>query len=147
ERFYADGDFAFRQVVNSDGSVQAIDYDGTGHITQFATRYVDGSFDQFTFDPAGSVAGETIRHVDGSRDIYRYGITGKDYSSQHVVNDASGHSILIEQFHADGALAVKQTVDSSGVKTLDQYDGSGHVVQETVTQKDGSYVQSGYASD
>jgi Ca2+-binding RTX toxin-like protein len=147
ERFLADGDLAFRQVVNGDGSVASTDYDGAGHITQFATRYADGSFDQFTFNGIGSVTGETIRHADGSRDIYSYDIAGKDYASQHVVNDVSGRSVLIEQFHLDGTPALRQTVDSHGVKTLDQYDGLGHMAQQTVVQSDGSYVQSGYASD
>jgi Ca2+-binding RTX toxin-like protein len=147
ERFFADGNLAFRQAVNSDGSVDSGNYDDAGHLMQFATRYVDGSFDQFTFDAAGSKTGETVRHADGSRDTYSYDIAGKDYTSQHVVNDASGLSTLIEQFHADGTLALKQTVDAGGVKTLDQYDSVGHLAQETVTQKDGSYAQSGYASD
>jgi hypothetical protein len=44
-------------------------------------------------------------------------------------------------------LVSKQTVDAGGVKTLDQYDSLGHVVQETVTQKDGSYLLSSYATD
>ncbi len=42
---------------------------------------------------------------------------------------------------------MKQTVDASGAKLLDQYDSLGHIVQETLTQKDGSYLQSSYASD
>jgi len=42
---------------------------------------------------------------------------------------------------------LKQTVDASGAKLLDQYDSLGHIVQETLTQKDGSYLQSSYASD
>jgi hypothetical protein len=147
ERFFADGDLAFRQAVNSDGSVDSADYDAAGHLTQFATRHVDGSFDQFNFDASGAITHETIRHADGSRDLYSYGITGKDYTSQHVTNDSSGHSVLIEDFRADGSLTLKQTVDAGGVKTLDQYDSHGHIVQETVAQKDGSYLQSSYASD
>jgi len=147
ERFYADGDLAFRQTVNSDSSVHSIEYDGTGHVTQFATRYVDGAFDQFTFDPTGLVTGETSRHADGSRDIFSYGITGQNYSSQHVINDPSGHSVLIEQFHSDGTLALRQTVDAGGVKILAQYDALGHIARETTIQKDGSHVQSDYTSD
>jgi Ca2+-binding RTX toxin-like protein len=147
ERFFADGDLAFRQAINGDGSVTSADYDTSGHLTRFATSYVDGSFDQFSFNASGSETGETIRHADGSRDISSFEIVGKDYTSQHIVNDPSGHSLLIENFHADGSLALKQTVDAGGVKTLDQYDSLGHLTQETVTQKDGSYLQSGYASD
>jgi len=147
ERFFADGDLAFRQAVNSDGSVASSDYDAAGHLTTFATRYVDGSFDQFNFEPSGAEAGETVRHADGSRDIYSYGVVGKDYTSQHTINDASGHSVLIEDYRADGSLTLKQTVDAGGVKTLDQYDSLGRVVQETVTQKDGSLLQSSNASD
>ncbi len=147
ERFFADGDLAFRQAVNSDGSVSSAGYDAAGHLTAFATKYVDGSFDQLNFNTSGAETGETIRHADGSRDIYSYGIVGKDYTSQHTVNDASGHSVLIEDYRTDGSLTLKQTVDAGGVKTLDQYDSLGHVVQETVTQKDGSFLQSSYAPD
>jgi len=147
ERFFADGNLAFRQTANSDGSVDSTNYDAAGHLMQFAARYVDGSVDQFTFNASGSETSEIVRHADGSRDIYGYDIAGKDYTSQHTVNDSSGHSVLIEDFRADGSLTLKQTVDASGVKTLDQYDGLGHVVQETVTQKDGSVAQSSYASD
>ncbi|MDR3489136.1 MAG: hypothetical protein P4M05_30080 [Bradyrhizobium sp.] len=147
ERFLADGDLAFRQAVNSDDSVSSADYDAAGHLTAFATKYVDGSFDQLNFNTSGAETGETIRHADGSRDIYRYDVVGKDYTSQHTVNDASGHSVLIEDYRADGSLTLKQTVDAGGVKTLDQYDSLGHVVQQTVTQKDGSFLQSSYAPD
>jgi Ca2+-binding RTX toxin-like protein len=147
ERFFANGDLAFRQTVNSDGSVDSANYDAEGYRTQFATSYVDGSFDQFTFNASGFKTSETIQHADGSRDIYSSGITGKDYTSQHVINDPSGQSVLIEDFRADGSLTLKQTVDASDVKTLDQYDSLGHIVQHTVIQKDGSYLQSSYAPD
>jgi len=147
ERFFANGDLAFRQTVNSDGSVDSANYNAAGYRTQFATSYVDGSFDQFRFNASGFKTSETIGHADGSRDIYSYDIAGEDYTSQHVVNDSSGHSVLIEDFRADGSLTLKQTVDASGVTTLDQYDSLGHIVQHTVIQKDGSYDQSSYASD
>ena len=135
------------QSINSDGSINSVGYDSDGHIVQFATRYTDGSFDQLTFDTSGNKTGETIRHADGSRDIYSYDIGGQNDTSQHVTTDASGHSTLIEQLHADGTLALKQTVDANGVKTLDQYDSLSHLAEETVTQKDGAYVQSSYASN
>jgi YD repeat-containing protein len=147
ERFFSDGDLAFRQTVNGDSSVHSASYDAEGHLLDFLRRFADGSFDRFTYDASGSLTGETIRHADGSRDVYSYGIAGKAYASQHVISDPSGHSVLIEQFHADGTLALKQTVDASGVRTLVQYDQSGHIAQQTVTQPDGSYVQSSYAAD
>jgi RTX calcium-binding nonapeptide repeat (4 copies) len=134
------------QSVNSDGSINSVQYDSEGHLIQFATRYLDGSFDQITFDTSGNEIGETIRHADGSRDIYTFGTAGNAIS-QHVTTDALGHSTLIEQADADGTPHLKQTVDANGVKTLDQYDSLSHLVQETVAQKDGSYVQSNYASD
>jgi hypothetical protein len=147
ERFFANGDLAFRQTVSNDGAVVRADYDAAGYPTLIATSYLDGSVDQFTFNGSGSKTSETVRHADGSRDIYGYGIVGQDYTSQHVVNDASGHSTLIEDFRGDGSLTQKQTVDAGGVKTLDQFDGLGHLIQETVSQNDGSLVQSRYASD
>ena len=147
ERFFADGDLAFRQTVNGDNSVDSTSYDAEGHLLNFLKRFADGSFDQFTYDASGSQTGETIRHTDGSRDVYSFGIVGKEYTSQHVISNYSGHSMLIEQFHADGTLALKQTVDAGGVRTLVQYDQSGHIAQQTVTQTDGSYVQSSYAVD
>jgi len=147
ERFLGDGALGFRQVVNDDGSINSSNYDSAGHLIQFATKYADGSFDQFTFDASGSQTGEIIRHADGSRDIYYYGVTARDYVSQHIANDPSGHSLLIENYRVDGSLTLKQVVDATGVKTLDQYDSLGHIVQETVTQRDGSYVQTNFATD
>lgn len=147
ERFFADGDLAFRQVARGDGSVNASDYDGAGHLTKFATSHADGAWQQFTFDAAGYETGEITRLADGSRDIHTYEITGKDYTSEHVVRDAAGHSSLIEQFHDNGTLALKQTMSADGVRTLDQYDSGGQMMQQTVTQKDGSFVQSNYALD
>ncbi|WP_445487744.1 glycoside hydrolase family 113 [Rhodopseudomonas sp. RCAM05734] len=147
ERFFGDGDLAFRQVVNSDGSVSASDYDAGGHLIKFATSHGDGAWQQFTFDATGFETGEITRHADGSRDIHSFGITGKDYTSEHAVRDAAGHSSLIEQFHDNGTLALKQTVSADGVRTLDQYDSRGQMTQQTVMQKDGSFVQSKYALD
>jgi hypothetical protein len=63
------------------------------------------------------------------------------------VTDASGHSVLVEQYRTDGSLMTTQTVDASGVKTLDQFDTLGHLVQETVTQTSGAYLQTNYRSD
>jgi len=99
----------------------------------------DGSLLQSSYASDGTLTAETLRHADGSRDIHSYDVAGKDYTSQHTVNDASGHSVLIEDYRADGSLTLKQIVDAGGVKTLDQYDSLGHVVQETVTQKDGLF--------
>jgi hypothetical protein len=147
ERFFGDGDLAFRQVTAGDGSVNASDYDAAGHLIKFATSHSDGSSEQFTFNAAGYETGEISRHVDGSRDIHTYGITGKDYTTEHVVRDAADHSALIEQFHDDGTLALKQTMSAEGVRTLDQYDSGGQMIRQTVTQKDGSFVQSNYALD
>jgi hypothetical protein len=143
----ATGGLAFTQVVNGNGSIVRADYDAAGHLTQFATSYVDGSFDQFTFNASGLETSETIRHADGSRDIYNYGIVGEGYTSQHTLSDSLGHSVAIEDYRADGSLILKQTVDASGIKTVDQYDSLGHTIEVTVTQKDGSYVQSTYAAD
>src|SRR5439155_958364 len=147
ERFFSDGDLAFRQTVNGDSSVDSATYDAEGHLLSFLSRFVDGSFDQFAYAAAGALTGETVRQADGSRDIYSYGIVGKEYSSQHVVSDSAGHSVLIERFHSDGTLALKQTVDVHGARTLDKYDQAGHLVQETVTRGNGSYLQSNYAPD
>ena len=97
-----------------------------------------------TPDGAGHI---TVRHADGSRDVYTSGVTGKDYVSQHTLMDSAGHSVLIENFRGDGVMVLKQVVDAGSVVTLDRYDSPGHVVQETVTQKDGSYLQSVYAPD
>jgi Ca2+-binding RTX toxin-like protein len=146
ERFFANGDLAFRLIVNSDGSVKSANYDAAGHLTQTTTNYVDGSVDQFTFNASGSTSSETIQHADGSRDVYSYGIVGMDYTSLHTLSDPSGHRVLMEEFRSDGTLALKQT-NASGVTTLDQYDSVGHLARETVKQTDGSYVQSSYASD
>jgi RTX calcium-binding nonapeptide repeat (4 copies) len=135
------------QSIHSDGSINHVEYDRDGHLVQFATRHADGSFDQFTFDTSGNETGETTCHPDGSRDGYDHDFTGQNGISQHVTADASGHGTLTEQFHTDGTLALKQAVNANGVKTLDQYDSLGHIAEEIVTQTDGAYVRSSYASD
>jgi hypothetical protein len=147
ERFFADGTLAFSQTVNADRSVVSASYDASGHLTQFAIQYLNGTFDQLTFDATGAQTSETVRHADGTRDIHTYGITGAAYVAQHVVTDASGHSILVEQYRTDGTLLLRQTVDGKGAVTLKQYDVSGHLSQQTVTQKDGTFVQDNYAND
>jgi hypothetical protein len=147
ERFDGDGDLTFRQVANGDGSVIRSDYDGHGHLTGLITSFTDGSFQQFVFDASGFETSAIVRHADGSRDIRDYGITGQDYTARHTVTDAAGKSVLVEGFHADGTLSMKQTVGADGVKTFDQYDRLGHLSQETVTYKDGSFLQSSYAAD
>jgi hypothetical protein len=147
ERFFADGGLAFTQALNSNGSVVDASYDDTGHLTQFATNYANGSFDQLAFNASGFETGETIRNADDSRDIYTYDIVGQDYTSQYTVADAAGHSVLIDDYRADGSLLLEQSVNASGIKTLDQYDSLGHLTEQTVTQKDGSYAVSSYASD
>jgi hypothetical protein len=145
--FRADGSLTLQQVVDASG-VQTLDqYDGLGHTVQETVTQNDGSYVQSSYASDGTLTTVTLGHADGSRDIYSSGITGKDYTSQHVINDASGHSVLIQDFRADGSLTLQQVVDASGVGTLDQYDGLGHIIQETVTQKDGSYLLSSYASD
>jgi Ca2+-binding RTX toxin-like protein len=147
ENFRGDGLVVLKQVVDASGVRTLDQYDSLGHIVQETVTQKDGSYLQSGYASDGALTTQTFRHADGSRDIYTYGILGKNYTSQHVVNDPSGHSVLIEQFHSDGSLALRQTMDADGVKTLDQYDSAGRIVQQTVTQTDGSYHQSSYAAD
>lgn len=147
ERFDANGGLVFNQIANADGSVTRSDFDGAGHRLDYITSFLDGSFQQFTFNAAGIETNATIRNADGTRDIHDYGITGQDYTMRHTVQDASGKSVLIEGFHSDGTLAMKQVVDGAGTKTFAQYDALGHLSQQTVTKTDGSFVQTGYNAD
>jgi len=147
DQYRADGSLLLQQTVDTNGVKTVNQYDDLGHLTAQTVTQTDGSYAQSTYASDGSLTGETLRHVDGSRDIYTYDITGRPYASQHVVNDASGHSILIDQYRSDGSLLLEQTVDAAGVKTLDQYDDLGHLTQQMVTQTDGSYVQSNFAAD
>jgi hypothetical protein len=147
ERFYADGDLAFRQVVNGNGVVNQSDYDGSGHLIRFSTTQTDGSLHQLTFNAAGYETNDTTRHADGARDVTDYQLVGKAYTTLHTVTDTTGHTVLSEGFRADGTAVMKQTVDADGVRELDAYDGQGHLVQQTVTQTDGTYVQSGYGAN
>ena len=147
ENFRSDGSPVLKQVVDGSG-VRTLDkYDGLGHLIQETVTQPDGSYAQAGYASDGALSTLTFRHADGSRDIYTYGIVGKNYTSQHVVNDPSGHSILIEQFASDGSLVLRQTVDADGVKTSAQYDSAGHIAQQMVTQTDGSFHQSSYAAD
>src|SRR5260370_556269 len=113
------------QVVDASGIKTLDQYDGLGHIVQQTVTQNDGSYLQSSYASDGTLIAETLGHADGSRDIYSYGIVGQDYTSQHVVNDPSGQSGLIEDFRADGSLVLKQTVDASGVPTPDTYDITG----------------------
>nr|WP_283817942.1 carbohydrate-binding domain-containing protein [Bradyrhizobium jicamae] len=148
EQFRADGSLLLKQGVDTAGVRTVDQFDGAGHLSQETITQTDGSYAQANYASDGlTLTLETFRHADGSRDIFTFGISGKDYTSQHVLNDASGHSVLIEQFRADDSLFVRQTVDAAGTKTLDQFDAAGHLAQETVTKSDGSYVQSSYDAD
>jgi hypothetical protein len=125
EDFAASGALVLKQTVDASG-VKTLDrYDDLGHMIQQTVTQTDGSYVQSSYATDGTLTGETLRHADGSRDIYNYDTTGRDYASQHILNDASGHSVLIEDFAANGSLVLKQTVDASGVKTLDSYDVTG----------------------
>jgi hypothetical protein len=146
DQYGADGSLQLQQTVDTSG--KTVDqYDDLGHLTEKTVTQTDGSYVQSTYAADGSLTGETLRHADGSRDIYSYGITGQAYASLHVVNDVSGHSILIDQYRSDGSLLLEQMVNVAGVKTLDQYDDPGHLTQQTVTQTDGTYLQSNFATD
>src|SRR5258708_16040799 len=86
----------------------------------------DVSYLQSSYASDGTLTTETLGHADGSCDIYSSGIVGQDYTSQHVANDASGHSVLIQDFRADGSLTLQQPVDPSGITTLHPYDTPSH---------------------
>lgn len=146
DRFHGDNDLVFRQVVNGDGSVSRSEYDDS-HLTSLLNSFVDRSFQHFVFDAAGFQASTTLRNADGTRDIRDYGITGQDYTSRHTVTDDSGRSVMIEGLHDDGTLAFRQTVDAAGTRTFNQYDGAGHLSQQTVGRSDGSFVQTAYKLD
>jgi hypothetical protein len=147
DQYGADGSMQLQQTVNANGVTTVNQYADLGHLTDQTVTQTDGSYAESTYAADGSLTGETLRHADGSRDIYSYDIAGRAYASQHVVNDASGHSTLIDQYRSDGSLLLEQTVNSAGVKTLDEYNYLGHLTQQTVTQTDGSYVQSNFATD
>ncbi len=156
----ADGSLVLKQTVDASGVKTLDQYDALGHIDP-GNRDANGRvFCPVQLRHGRPPTGETLRHADGSRDIYSYDIAGKDYTSQHILNDASGHSVLIEDFGANGSLVLKQTVDASGVKTLDTYDitgqaysarhdvidASGHLMATTFDNKDGSHTMTAYAS-
>jgi hypothetical protein len=130
ENFRGDGVMVLKQVVDAGGVITLDQYDGLGHVVQETVTQKDGSYLQSAYAPDGALATQTFRHADGSRDIYTYGIVGKDYTSQHVVNDPSGHTVLIEQFHSDGSLALRQTMDAGAA--------DGAPIAETARHLDGT---------
>ena len=121
ENFRGDGVMVLKQVVDASGVVTLDRYDGPGHVVQETVTQKDGSYLQSAYAPDGALATQTFRHADGSRDIYTYGIVGKDYTSQHVVNDPSGHTVLIEQFAADGTPVTEAARHFDGTR-----DATGH---------------------
>ncbi|MGY4234673.1 Ca2+-binding RTX toxin-like protein [Bradyrhizobium sp. USDA 4449] len=147
EQFHLDGTLFYRQATDSSGVTNFDQYDQAGHLVQETVKASDGSSHLFTYGSSGNVVKETIAHLDGTRDVYDYGIAGKSYTSQHTTTDASGHSVLVEQFHFDGTLFYRQATDSSGVTNFDQYDQAGHLVQETVKASDGSSQLFSYGSN
>ena len=104
EQYRTDGTLLLRQTVDGKGAVTLKQYDASGHLSQQTVTQKDGTFVQDNYAGDGSLSQETQRHADGTRDIYAYNIAGKAYASQHVVTDASGHSVLIEQYRTDGSL-------------------------------------------
>jgi Ca2+-binding RTX toxin-like protein len=121
ENFRGDGVMVLKQVVDASGVITLDRYDGPGHVVQETVTQKDGSYLQSAYAPDGALATQTFRHADGSRDIYTYGIVGKDYTSQHVVNDPSGHTVLVEQFAADGAPVAETARHFDGTR-----DATGH---------------------
>ncbi|MDB5501170.1 MAG: hypothetical protein JWR89_1072, partial [Tardiphaga sp.] len=146
EGFRADGSAVMKQTVDASGIKHLDQYDALGHVTQQTVTQKDGSYTQSNYAADGDLTSETQRHADGTRDITTYEISGKDYTSLHVVRDAGGVSVLTEGFRDDGSLALKQTMNE-GVRSLGLYDERGHLSELTVTQKDGSFLQSSYAAD
>ncbi|MGY3607106.1 MULTISPECIES: glycoside hydrolase family 113 [unclassified Bradyrhizobium] len=147
EQFRTDGSLLLTQSIDMNG-VRTLDrYDASMHLVEETVTQTDGAYQQSTYAADGSLAAEILRHADGSRDVFNFNFVDKPYASQHVLSDAAGHSLLVEQFRDDGSLWLKQMVDAAGVKTLDLYDTAGHVTLQTVTQTDGSYVQSNYDPD
>jgi hypothetical protein len=147
EGFHGDGTLAMKQMVDAAGTKTFDQYDTAGHLSQQTVTKTDGSFVQTSFKVDGGISSQTIRGADGVRDTMTYDIAGKAYTTEHVIRDTAGKSVLIEQFHKDGSLALKQSVDTAGVKTLAQYDDAGVLKMQTVTQTDGSYVQSSFAGN
>ena len=81
-------------------------------------------------DSAGIVTATKVGHDDRSRDIDDYGGTARDYVSQHIANDLSERSLLIENYPTARSLPPKQIIDAAGA---DQYDRLAYAAGATLT--------------
>ena len=107
--------------------------DGSTYYTY--TRHEDGTSDALTYDQGGHVMQEIITQADGSKEIKDFLIANKPYDSEDRFYDDHGALTSLTKF--DGTDKYYSTTISGGTTTVDTYS-SGELLQETITQTDGS---------
>ncbi|UMY16014.1 Ig-like domain-containing protein [Methylobacterium organophilum] len=94
----------------------------------------------------GTLSSMTRVHADGSKDIDKTGITGQNYTDEHLVYDTKGNLTAISRAHADGSPAYGYSYDpATGTKITDLYDAAGTLTSHAVVKADGSSETFSYA--
>ncbi len=100
-KYVASGALLSDQTTAANGTVTTTSYTN-GVKTQSLTVNTDGSTDTQTFNTAGTLIEDYQRHADNSRDQYDYAITGKSYTSDHLIYNTSGVGTDVIKYNTDG---------------------------------------------
>jgi hypothetical protein len=134
------------QHVNAAGVVTSVErYHANGSLDYSQTTSTDGTITSIQYNSSGVISSESVLHTNGLKDIYAFNIQGQSYTTEHSEFNASGSLVLFERFHSDGSYALKVT-NVNGVSTSDQFNSTGVLLNETVTNPDGSSSLSTYVN-
>ncbi|MFG1298777.1 hypothetical protein V5F49_03165 [Xanthobacter sp. V3C-3] len=170
ERFHADGTRDYTKTIATDGTQDTTTYNTAGQKISEIILAPNGTKTTDTYDPiSGKLTQEIIdsstdyvtktwtsgvltKIVDlnkttGVTDYFTYNITGQTYTSQHQQTDASGKTLLVERFHADGTYDYREVPHTDGSKDTWMYDSKGTLLAHYEIHTDGSRVVDNYLQD
>lgn len=158
-KFNTTGHVLQKGVTALNGAREVVDYAVTGkpYVTVdttydpygkmlLQTRYrTDGSVDSTTqnkadfssvtsaYDLAGRLMTKTVVWSNSMKDVYQYNVTGQNYASNHVVYDASGKALSLEQFNAQGKLIYTTAFSADAKSIFYTYDSAGQTMSQTTS--------------
>lgn len=158
-KYDASGQLVQKGVTAANGAREIVDYGVTGKAYASAdttydqygkmllqTRYrADGSVESTTqnrpdwsavtnsYDMAGRLMTKTVVWSNNMKDVYQYNVAGQNYTSNHVVYDASGKALSLEQFNAQGQLVYTTAFNANAKSLFYTYDSDGHMTSQTTT--------------
>jgi hypothetical protein len=136
-------------------------YDDAGRKSVTVTLNHDGSTTTTRYASTGAVSEVSTLHTDGAHDVYDYGVTGRNYVSDHRVYDTAGALTQFVAVAADGGWTVTDYAgngspadqltfnyagtllaavhyNADGSVTTDTYNGAGAQVQYSVVHPGGA---------